>query len=153
MLYTIAKSKGCDLRTDIIEWSKIIREIRTILCVPYYRSERGATRESPRFNARNALGNGDGGKGGTIRKGTIHNPRDAVRDSNRSEGGTTIKSKTSNARDAIWDSNRSEGGAIVESKISNTRYAIRDYCIVTTYNQGICRCFYNRIAIITAIIF
>ena len=59
MFDAITKSKGCDFRSEIIKWSRIIWKISTILCIPNNRSQTRATIEHIISNTCYAATNGD----------------------------------------------------------------------------------------------
>ena len=63
------------------------------------------------------------------------------------------ESRLSNACYAIGDSYGGKGGTSRESINSNLFYAIGDDCVLTTSNKLIGSCFYNRIAMITTIVY
>ena len=84
---------------------------------------------------------------------TTSNTRYAVRDSDRGEGLAILESIISNTHYAVGDSNRGERMASIKSILSNTRYAIGDDCILAASNEGIGSSFYNRIAVLTTVIY
>ena len=111
------------------------------------------TNEAPISQARDGIGNGDGGQTAAIIEAIISQPRDGIWNG---DGGQTVakcEAPISQARDGIWNGDGGQTAATREARSPQTRDCIGNLAIFTTSNHLIRWSFNDGIAIISWIIY